>query len=238
LRVLITRPEAEARGFARRLEALGYETLVEPMLVLEFVAPDGPPDLAGVQAVLFTSANGVGAFARHSPERRLAVFAVGRATAEAARAAGFAEVRSAEGDAEALVRLVAAKLDPEAGALVHARGEEVARDPARALAERGFQVRSMALYRMRPAASLSPALVRQIEEGAFDVAAFFSPRSAGTFVSLVEKAGLSRLVERIAAVALSRAVAERLRPLPWRRLLVAAEPNQRALIGRIGEAAR
>ncbi|WP_415491802.1 uroporphyrinogen-III synthase, partial [Brevundimonas diminuta] len=44
--------------------------------------------------------------------RRHPVFAVGDATAEAARAAGFADVRSAAGDIHALARLIAAEAPP------------------------------------------------------------------------------------------------------------------------------
>ncbi len=70
-----------------------------PLLSVRF--HDGPPlALDGAQAILATSANGVRALARRSRARDLPVFAVGPQTAEAAREAGFANVKSADGDAE------------------------------------------------------------------------------------------------------------------------------------------
>lgn len=237
MRILVTRPEEEAHEFARRLAALGHETFVEPLLTVRYLPPHPPLNLGDVQALLVTSTNGVRAFARTSTVRGIPVFAVGAATAEAARAEGFGAVSSADGDAEDLVRLVMARLNPAAGVLLHVRGEEVARDLAKTLGACGFAVRPAVLYRAQAAASLSPELARELEAGAIDVATFFSPRSAATFVNLIERARLSRLTERIAAVALSEAVAASLRPLRWRRLLVASEPNQESLIDRIGEAA-
>jgi len=63
--------------------------------------------LTGIAALAFTSRNGVAAFAALSDDRSLPVFTVGDATAEAARTAGFAAVRSAAGALEDLARLLA-----------------------------------------------------------------------------------------------------------------------------------
>lgn len=61
MRVMITRPRLEAASLADALEALAVETLVEPLLHIDFI--DGPaPDMNGVQALLVTSANGIRAF--------------------------------------------------------------------------------------------------------------------------------------------------------------------------------
>src|SRR6266704_333644 len=85
LRALVTRPRAEATGLADALATRGIESIVEPLLDIHY--RDGPaPDLAGVQAILCTSANGVRALARLSSERDRPVFAVGDTTATRARA--------------------------------------------------------------------------------------------------------------------------------------------------------
>src|SRR5438067_9042653 len=93
---LVTRPRAEAEGLAAALDARGIAALIEPLLDISYRdAP--PPDLAGVQAILCTSANGVRALARLSEDRAPPLFAVGEATAARARAEGFARVESAGG---------------------------------------------------------------------------------------------------------------------------------------------
>jgi uroporphyrinogen-III synthase len=58
--------------------------------------------VSGVGALAFTSVNGVEAFAARSAWRETRVFAVGAATAAAARAAGFADIVSSEGGVTAL----------------------------------------------------------------------------------------------------------------------------------------
>ncbi len=96
MRIWITRAEPGAQLTAERLRALGHEPGVPPLMEGQPVGE--PPDLAGVGALAFTSRNGVRAFAALSSERSLPVFAVGDATASAAREAGFQDVSSAGGD--------------------------------------------------------------------------------------------------------------------------------------------
>src|SRR5205085_9037191 len=127
LRALVTRPRAEAAGLADALASRGIEAILEPMLDIHY--RDGPaPDLAGIQAILCTSANGVRALARLSSERERPLFAVGESTAGRAQAEGFLRVESASGNVADLARLVRDRLPAEAGRLLPVAGTEAAGD--------------------------------------------------------------------------------------------------------------
>ena len=225
---LITRPIDDAGALAAALAARGVDSLVEPLLAIRLLA-GAPPDLAGVQAVLATSANGARAFAAASPRRDLPVFAVGDASAAAARRAGFAQVASAAGDVAALAALVAATLDPGRGALLHAAGTALAGDLAGRLAASGFAVRRAVLYAADPARRLGRSALA-LRQGAVGAAFFFSPRTAARFVSLAREAGLAETCRPVAAFCLGPAVAAAAAPLPWGALVAADAPNQAALL--------
>jgi len=233
VRVLITRPRPAATALAARLAELGHAAVVEPLLTIA-EDPDARTRLAGAldgaQALLFTSTNGVASFAGASGRRDIRVFAVGDGTAAMARQAGFAVVESAQGDVAALTTLVAAKLVPGAGALLHASGHVVAGDLAGRLARLGFEVRSVPLYRATPADALSAQTVQALRAGAIDAALFFSPRTAAAFVRLARAAGVERSCARMAGVALSAAVAAELEGLGWRQVLVAEAPTEAAVL--------
>ena len=77
----------------------------------------------------------------------LPVLAVGRGSAEAARAAGFADVASADGDGGDLARLAAARFDGLAAPLLYLAGEDRARDLGGELSARGLSVRTVVVYR-------------------------------------------------------------------------------------------
>lgn len=231
MKVLITRAEREAKRLADALAARGIASLIEPLMTIRFRPESAEvlvPFLADVQAVLFTSANGAQAFAAATPRRDFKIFAVGDATAAAARAAGFVEVASARGNVEDLAALVIASLRPGNGALVHAAGSVTAGDLAGILGAAGFALRRAVLYDAIPAARLSEPTRAALARSDIAAALFFSPRNAAAFVELA--AGLESHCAAIVAVALSPAVAAALAPLPWRRIAVASSPNEPALL--------
>ena len=231
--VLITRPRVDAEALAEDVSKLGAEPLIVPMIEIE-TAAGTPPDFAGVQAVLLTSANGARALATHlvahDPAYGLSVFCVGDATARAATACGFSNVSAAGGDVDALSGLVASRLDPAAGVLFHVAGRHVAGDLGNQLQAIGFSVRRSVLYEALAAAELGEPLRQALSAGTVALALFFSPRTTKTFATLVNAASLASGVAAAVAVCLSEAVAVEARTLPWADCPVAAAPTQRALM--------
>jgi uroporphyrinogen-III synthase len=226
---LVTRPRAEAEALAQALAARGIAALVEPLLDIRY--RDLPaPDLAGAQAILCTSANGVRAFARLSRERVLPLFAVGEASAARARAEGFADVASAGGNVGDLARLVGECLLPAGGRLLHVSGSDVAGDLGGDLRARGFAVERAVLYDARPAAALGAATLQGLTFGAVDVALFFSPRTAAVFVRLAAEADIAEALQSVTAVSISAAADAGLAGLPFRARRVAERPDEASLL--------
>lgn len=231
-RVLITRPAADAAPLKAALEARGFSVLLEPLLTIRHRA--GPElDLDDVGGLLFTSANGVRAFAERSRRRDLTAHAVGEATAEAASAAGFARVHSAGGDVGDLAAMVVGLA--ESGVLVHAAGSAVAGDLSGLLQKAGFEVRREVLYEAEKSTALSDETRKTIAAGEVDLVLFFSPRSAASFVSLAQAAGLQGAFDGIEAVCLSPAVAEAASGLDWRRVTVASAPDRASLLAALDD---
>ena len=231
LTALITRPEEDARPLAEALAARGVATVIEPLLAirpLPEAASDLAKDLAGVQALLFTSANGARAFAELSPRRDIGVLAVGDATASAARELGFTAVESAGGDVQALARLVKQRLKPAGGPLFHAAGSAVAGDLAEILAAGGFDLRRRMLYESATATALSPETSAALKAGRIDLVLLFSPRTAVTFAELARAAAVD--ASEMTALCLSPAVATAVSGLAWKKVEVAEKPDLPSLL--------
>lgn len=234
-RWLVTRPLEDSHVLEAALRARGHEALVAPVMEVDF--PAAPPPLLGdVQALLFTSQNGVRAFAAAEGRRDLRAFAVGNSTAEAARAAGFGDVESAQGDSAALARLVVSRLTPRDGALLHIAGTRVAGDLGGELRTAGFSLRRSVLYDARPVARLPAAAATALRRGSVAGGLFFSPRTAEVFARLVAAAGLTQKLCGLAALCLSAAVADRLGEGVWGRVRIAERPELPALLALLGTA--
>lgn len=231
MRVLITRPQGDAEVSAERLRAAGHEVILAPLL--NIMPLSGPElDLRAVAAVLLTSANGARALAKRTAARDVAVFAVGDVTARTARDLGFMNIASAGGDVADLIALVRRALPP--CRLIHVAASVSAGDLAGELGKAGFSVERVVAYEARPVAVLPAAAAHVLGAGEVDVALFYSPRTGRVFVDLVRQAGLERKLAKVTAAALSDAVAATLQSLSWRRIVIAKEPTEAALLSAIG----
>ena len=216
-RVLVTRAVEQAAGTADRLRARGYEVVTAPLLRIEPLPARIDPR---AQAILVTSRNGAEALARTVSVRGLPVLAVGDATAAALHDAGFSDVHSADGDALALARLAAARLDPALGPVIHARGAKIRRSPLDALRETGFECGEAVLYRTL-ALSQMPQDVQTC-----DTALVYSPGSARRL-----RFAMADCRASLAIIAISDAALTPLRDAPFvTGFYAAAHPSEDAMI--------
>ena len=210
--VVVLRPEPGNTRTAAALRALGLEVRQVPLfgaLPVDWT----PPDPAGFDGLLLTSANAV----RHGgagldPFKRLPVVAVGAATAAAASEAGVAVAVTGAEDARAVV---AEARDRGFARLLHLAGRE------RAPTEDG--VEAITVY-ASDAASVAADVTRSFEDA---VVLVHSARAAARLAELVDGAGADR--SRIALVAISRAVGDAA-GTGWADLAIAPEPSDSAVV--------
>lgn len=237
MRVLITRPSEDAARTATALAARGIETAFDPMLEIVPIA-GASVDLAGIQAICVTSANGARALVAATERRDVPIFTVGEASAKAARKAGFRRIESGKGDSDALARLVLERLDARDGAILYVSGSAIVGDLADRLTAAGFTVRRAILYDAVAAKSLAPATIRLLREQKIDIALFFSPRSAETFVSLARRGSVVEACGQAVAICLSPAVADAARAIEWKAIRTAQRPESGSLIATIDVVSR
>ena len=217
--MLVTRAEPAASDTARRLDALGFTPVVAPVLRVRALPARLPARRPC--AVLVTSGNALASLPGDLHATPL--LAVGDATAARARAAGFRDVRSAAGDADALAALARASLPPGA-ALLLASGRGQGASLATALRADGFRVHRRSLYDAGAVSVFPPAARRAFEARALCAALFLSAETARAFARLFPPDLAGRL-RRVDALAIAQPAADVLGVLPWRRVRVSVTPT-------------
>jgi uroporphyrinogen-III synthase len=234
MRLLLTRPEPDNARTAAALRAQGHEVVLAPLLRIEAVAEadlGASPSSRSWTAILITSANGVRALAAH-PRRRdllaLPLLAVGQASADAARAAGFANVSSADGNADDLALLAARRFAGARLPLLHLAGRDRSSDLAGALAARGLAVRTVVIYRAAKAERFPPAARAALEQGQIDGVLHFSRRSVESYLDC----GRDIVGPALEPVhyCLSARAAEPLRLAGAAHISVASQPDEASLL--------
>lgn len=220
--LLLSRPIAASRRFADAFRArfgADWPIVICPLMETQNLSPALPP--RPFAHLAFTSEAAVAAYARLTVDRTPTAWCVGRRTARAAAAAGFA-VRQGPGDAAALANLIRA--ERPTGAFLWPHGAHVARDLAADLSAAGFDVAALPVYAQHPLAPSSKAQTL-LAGGRPVLLPLFSPRSARLAASaFVGHAAPLRIA------AFSPAVADAATDLGPERLSIASEPDSESLL--------
>ncbi len=224
--ILLTRPEADSRRLAERLQSLGARVVSEPVIAFESLAGSAEARSAALgleryDLLVFTSGNGVRFFsealelAERSPAGvRGRVAAVGAGTASALEAAGFpVDVVAEDSRAEGLAAALLPELRPGMRVL-WIRPESAREILAEALRESGAEVDELRLYRT-VAAPRAAAAARALAGGELDAVVFASPSAVRLLLEAsgetreAAEAGLRRAkrvaIGEVTAAALARA---------------------------------
>jgi uroporphyrinogen-III synthase len=231
MRILVTRPEPDGERTAQKLRKRGCDVLLGPVLRVKHIDQAdlgvGPWD-----AVAMTSANAAHALERHTrclEMTRLPALTVGRRTAEAARAIGFTDIASAEGNEQALAHLIGVHV-ARGNKILYLAGEDRAGDLATAVAPHGVRVETVAVYRAVAADRLPDVAVAALRAGEVNGVLHFSRRSAVIYLDCARAAGVLDSALRPFHYCLSNAVAELLVAAGASRVMVAQSPEENALL--------
>ncbi|MBL8790258.1 MAG: uroporphyrinogen-III synthase [Rhizobiales bacterium] len=223
MRLILTRPEKDARPLAEKLQALGHEAIILPLL--EIVPRRGVViPAAQYQAVCITSANGLANASLLDGLKHTRLLCVGPQSAAAARAAGFTDVTAAGGDVAGLTAFIAGHLKPSDGPLLYLSGAATSGDLEGRLQREGFPVTRVISY---DAVSTTPQDLAHAVTTASAVL-LYSPRTARLWVEQIERSSLAHHMLGMTHLCLSQAVAAVL-PDAWPRR-VAAVPEEAAML--------
>ena len=208
MRILLTRPGADARRSAERLKALGHEVVIAPLF--EIVATSAPVPEGSFERLLATSAQAFVDLADNAGGlKHLPMHVVGERTASAARKSGFAQIETVAPDATSLA-IAIARAVPRSQSFLYLAGRERRPELEAALAALGHRVTPWIVYEARETASAASRLRDVWLRERIDAVLHFSPRSAALYVALAEKAGLREPAMAPVQVAISARVAQSL----------------------------
>lgn len=219
--VLLTRPAAQAQDFASRIAATfgaRAQCILSPVLKVVPLAPD--ITFSEFEALVFTSQNGVAAYAKLGGPKGMVAYCVGDKTTQAAQKAGLT-ARSAGGDVAALNALLARDAPP--GRLLHPSGVHVAGTVE-------GSVTRVAVYDQRPH-PLTPTALAALRGTAPVLVPLFSPRTAKVLQELLPEDTKAPLH----AICLSEAVSAALDPARFGHRSIATRPDAAAMMDELAE---
>ena len=234
--IITIRPEPDASRDVDWLRRYQVPAMAVPVMRAEqqsFDLPDTPP----FQAIIFTSRHAVAAIAGINgiasidkvatlgALRSLPVYAVGRRTALVARQAGFDYVTTGPGDGNALVPLMVANLNPNAGDILWPSASIISFDIASRLADFGYSIRQIPVYAMVATKHVSDDLPARLAACSSAAVVAMSARSMDLFSQMLNTSQFAGYRKRITVIASSKVIAAAAGS-GWADIIVAKAPRR------------
>lgn len=226
--LLLTRPAEQSARFAAAFGdrfGPGWKIVISPLT--ELVVLHADLNLGGISTLIFTSETAVTVFSRQSQNRSLPCWCVGARTADAARRAGFDDVRHGTGNATDLARAMIE--GGVQGPCLHPRGVHAAWDMKNFLDSAGIETHEVVLYD-QPSCPLTLRARGLLSTPDPVIVPLFSPRAA----SLAAAEMLGRRCPLWLA-ALSPAVADAAALLNAERLVTSIRPEAGAMLDALAQ---
>lgn len=235
MRVIVTRPEHSGERTARRLMEMGHQPIGVP-LSRPIHTPQAAKEALSVHAgpIAITSAEAVRAIEEIgpflAPHLTRPVFAVGKATAEKARKAGFTTIHISEGNGADLANLITEHFDGASGAVLYLAGTPRAAGFETRLRELDISFRVIECYHMAEIPYEAGFLPRLFSEKRPQAVLLYSRRTAEQFLRLADVPTGPDVLKDLRILCLSPAIAELVPSAYHRNVAVASVPEEDSLL--------
>jgi len=236
--ILIIRPQPDANRDVALLKRYGVPALASPSMKamqLHYKLPNST-DFSGI---IMTSRNAVEAIATSgytAAWAKMPVFAVGAASAAAARDAGFSDIIIGTGGGAGLLPLIRRYISDKIGKqdignlpLFWPSADEISFDMVAALAAHEIVVQRLRVYQMVASGELDAVTRDKIDKGAIAAVVAMSSRSILIFQKNLDAAGKGSSREEMTLIAGSAAIAAAAGD-GWQMVYVARQPRRSRLL--------
>ena len=185
MHILLTRPFEDCSEMILKFQSLGNKVSHLPLLRIDKVNYDETA-LLDLKGIIFTSANAVKFLDVKKINKKLLCFCVGNATEKKARAVGFQNVISAEGNVENLKELILQNFDQKDGKMIYVSGETISVDLDQQLLKEGYNIKRIINYRTIHNENFNNKFVKELKLNMPDIVYVYSQNSALNFIKFIK----------------------------------------------------
>ena len=220
MNILITRPLIDSEDLMGKLFSLGHKIVHIPTLKIS-AANVSPIDEKKYDAFIFTSANAIRNLKLNNQDTSKICFCVGSITEKIVRQKGYNNTISAGGTVNALKNIIlnSDQIDKKKS-IAYFCGDYISSNLDIELKNDGFQIDKIINYTSVKITDLNEENNKIINNHPPDITFIYSKRSAESFIEIVKKYSLNRLMTESRVLCISEKVLDVLKNSGWKKLEV------------------
>ena len=145
MHILLTRPLEDCSDLIIKLKELGHTVSLLPLIKIKKMEYE-EINFNNFSAIIFTSSNSIKNLNLDNIDKTLKCFCVGSNTERFARASGFQNVITADGNVRALKELILQNQDKKEGKILYVSGELISFNLDKELSNEGYEITRIINY--------------------------------------------------------------------------------------------
>ena len=220
MNILITRPLIDSEDLMGKLFSLGHKIVHIPTLKIS-AANEDPIDEKKYDAFIFTSANAIRNLKLNNQDNSKICFCVGSITEKIVRQKGYNNTISAGGTVNALKNIIlnSDQIDKKKS-IAYFCGDYISSNLDIELKNEGFQIDKIINYTSEKITDLNEENNKIVKNYPPDIIFIYSKRSAESFIEIVKKYSLNRMMTQSRVLCISEKVLGVLKKSGWKKLEV------------------
>jgi len=225
MNILLTRPLIDTEDLMGKFFSLGHKIIHIPTLKISAANID-PIDAKQYDAFIFTSANAFRNLKLINSDKNIICFCVGSITEKIVRQSGYNNTISAGGTVNALKNIIlnSGQINKKRS-IAYFCGDNISSNLDVELKQEGLQIDKVINYISEKITDLNEENNKIITNHPPDIIFIYSKRSAESFVEIVKKYALNRLMTESRVLCISEKVLSVLKKAGWKKLEI-FEPGE------------
>ena len=185
MHILLTRPLEDCSEMILKFKSLGHQVSHLPLLTIEKINYEKIKILE-YGGIIFTSANAIKFLDLNKLDKNIACFCVGNITEKKARAAGFQNTISAEGNVSNLKELILQNYEIKDKPLLYVSGEKISVDLDKQLLNEGYNIKRIINYRVSHNQKFDENFIKELKMNVPDIVYVYSQNSASSLLNFIK----------------------------------------------------
>ena len=185
MHILLTRPIEDCSEMILKFKSLGHQVSHLPLLIIEKMNYEKIKFL-DYGGIIFTSANAIKFLDLNELDKNIICFCVGNITEKKARAAGFQNTISAEGNVSNLKELILRNYETKDKPLLYVSGETISVDLDKQLLNEGYNVKRIINYRVSHNQKFDENFIKELKMNMPDIVYVYSQNSASSLLNFIK----------------------------------------------------
>ena len=219
MHILLTRPLEDCSEMILKFKLLGNQVSHLPLLSIEKINYE-KINFLDYKGIIFTSTNAIRFLDLKAIDKKILCFCVGIATEKKAKASGFSNIISAEGNVTNLKEMIFKNFNQKEGKLIYVSGEIISDNLHQQLSKEGYNIKRIINYKTNHVENFNENFVNELKLNIPEIVYIYSQNSALSFLKFIKVHRSENLWMNTNLMCIGQKTSDILNEIKWKKIFL------------------